>query len=75
MIRLKSLDRGKGFVEESNMGSMNYWRHERKIIPAEAGSVLVIDELTFEPKRLAKLTEKVIKLFFEHRHKNLRKRF
>lgn len=74
-LRLKSLDPGKGFVEESNMGSMKYWRHERKIVPAEQGYVFVIDELTFQPKFLSGISVKTIKFFFEHRHKNLRKQF
>lgn len=72
-LRLKRLEPGKGFVEESNMGSMKYWRHERKIVPAEQGYSLLIDELTFEPRYFKSLSAGTIKFFFSHRHKNLRK--
>lgn len=72
-LRLKSLDSGKGFVEESNMGSMKYWRHERKVVPLEQGYTVVIDELTFEPRYLKKLSQVVVRYFFNHRHKNLKK--
>ena len=72
-LRLKSLDPGKGFVEESNMGSMKYWRHERKVVPAGQGYTFVIDELTFEPRYLKTVSAATIKFFFNHRHKNLRK--
>lgn len=74
-LQLKSLTPLKGFVEESNMASMKYWRHERKIAPVSEGVTSVIDELTFEPLRLKSLSALVIQKFFEHRHKKLKQKF
>lgn len=74
-LQLKSLTPLKGFVEESNMASMKYWRHERKIVPVSEGVTSVIDELTFEPLRLKSLSVLVIRKFFEHRHKKLKQKF
>lgn len=74
-LQLKSLTTGKGFVEESNMGSMKSWRHERLIIHHENNEVSVVDELTFEPKRFKFMTKLITQKFFEHRHKQLRRKF
>ena len=74
-LHLKSIESGRGFVEESNMGSMRYWRHERRIEAIGADQVKVIDELIFEPKFFASVSKALIKLFFTHRHNNLRKSF
>lgn len=74
-LKLKSLTVGKGFVEESNMGSMKSWRHVRTLVPHGDREVSVIDELTFEPKRFKSITKLVIQKFFEHRHKQLRRKF
>ena len=46
LLRLKE---GAGFVEQSPMGSMRLWRHERLITPNEDGCILT-DRLTFEPR-------------------------
>lgn len=70
-LQLKSLTPLKGFVEESNMASMKYWRHERKIVALNENETSVIDELTFEPLRFKAISGFVIKKFFEHRHKKL----
>lgn len=74
-LNLTSLTLGKGFVEESNMGSMKSWRHTRTLVPHSDNEVSVIDELTFEPKRFKSITKLVIQKFFEHRHKQLRRKF
>lgn len=74
-LNLKSLTLHKGFVEESNMTSMKYWRHERSISAVGETEVLIVDELTFEPRRFSNLSTFIIKKFFEHRHSNLRKIF
>ncbi|AZZ36921.1 hypothetical protein CIK05_09000 [Bdellovibrio sp. qaytius] len=74
-LHLKSLTVHKGFIEESNMASMNYWRHERKLTQLSASQVSIVDELTFEPRRFTKISVYIIKKFFEHRHKNLKKLF
>lgn len=74
-LQLKSLTPLKGFVEESNMASMQYWHHERKIVVVSETETSVIDELTFEPLRFKKLSGFIIKKFFEHRHSRLTEKF
>ena len=71
-LNLKSLILHNGFVEESNMASMKYWRHKRSLKGVSAYQVLIIDELTFEPCRFANISIFIIKKFFVHRHKKLK---
>lgn len=71
-LTLVSLTPGVGFVEESAMGSMRRWRHERHITPLESGS-RVTDTLTFEPRFGGRLTAAFVRWFFSHRHNMLRK--
>ncbi len=73
-LTLESLDEGTGFVEQSPMGSMRLWRHERHLTPVEGGCLLT-DNLTFEPRILGGLTFRIIKAFFTHRHRNLTRFF
>lgn len=67
-----SLVEGEGFVEQSPMGSMRAWRHERHILPADTGCVLR-DNLTFEPRLAGGLSAGITTAFFRHRHRMLRK--
>ena len=69
-LTLVQLDLGRGFVEESPMGSMKLWRHERTIVPEGDGCRLV-DRLTFEPRFLDGLTLRFIRFIFKHRHARL----
>ncbi len=69
-LTLESLEEGVGFVEQSPMGSMRSWRHERRIISASTGCILT-DELTFEPRLAGWLTSKMVSAFFAHRHRML----
>jgi ligand-binding SRPBCC domain-containing protein len=61
---------GKGFLENSTMGTMKYWKHERIIVPTINGCK-VIDEVTFEPKLASSLVGFLVDKFFKHRHKRL----
>jgi len=74
-LTLLSLDPGRGFVEESPMISMRYWRHERTVShdPNSNGTVLT-DRLTFEPRFLTGFTTWFVTKLFEHRHGVLRSR-
>ena len=65
-----SLDEGVGFVEQSPMGSMRLWRHERRISPNDQGCV-IHDELTFEPRIAGWISFRIVRAFFHHRHRNL----
>ncbi len=71
-LTLLSLTPGQGFVEQSRMGSMRLWRHERTISPVETGC-RVIDTLTIEPRFGGWLAVAFVRKFFTHRHKMLRK--
>lgn len=69
-LTLLEIEPGRGFVEQSPMGSMEMWRHERYIEAAGTGSLLV-DELVFRPRFAPRLVRRVVKAFFHHRHKQL----
>lgn len=71
-LTLIRVDEGMGFVEESNMGSMRFWHHERRIIPNIEGCV-IIDTLEFEPRFFGALAYRIIRAFFKHRHRQLRR--
>ena len=73
-MTLVELDSGSGFVEQSPMGSMKLWRHERRIVPypSDPSAVLLVDQLTFRPRIARRLVEWFIRKVFTHRHKVLR---
>ena len=73
-MTLVELDAGRGFVEQSPMGFMKLWRHERRIVSTNSNSseVLLIDELTFQPRLARRFVGWFIKHVFTHRHKVLR---
>src|SRR3990172_6737786 len=56
-MTLVELDSGQGFVEQSPMGSMKLWRHERRIVPclSDPSAVLLVDQLTFRPRMAPRL--------------------
>lgn len=67
----------QNFIEQSPMGSMKLWRHERliKIHLSNPDIIVLIDQLTFRPKITANMVKKFIKVVFIHRHKVLRHHF
>lgn len=71
-LTLMSLSPGTGFVEQSPMGSMKLWRHERQITPLPTGC-RITDTLTFEPRFAKELTTRIIQAFFSHRHRMQRR--
>ena len=73
-LTLADMKAGYSFIESSNMGSMKFWRHERKIIPNANGCTLK-DSLTFEGKFLGGVIRAFLDRFFQHRHKVLRRNF
>ncbi len=72
-LTLLEIKINEGFAEESPMGSMKLWRHERKILPTAIGSK-IIDHLTFQPKWGNSIVAWFIRKLFEHRH-NVLKRY
>lgn len=74
-LTLLALEEGKGFVEQSPMGSMRLWRHERRIEPGPGGQGSVLtDTLTFEPRYAHALVAWFIKRVFVHRHRVLQQK-
>jgi ligand-binding SRPBCC domain-containing protein len=77
-LTLATLDRGRGFVEESTMLTQRRWRHERTLTPSDDGSrCALVDRVTFEPRvgAIVGITESVVTAVFAHRHARLRRRF
>jgi len=72
-LTLLSIEPGRGFVEQSPMGSMRLWRHERWIEPVVSGCT-VHDRLTFEPRLPRGLTLLIVARLFAHRHAVLKRR-
>ena len=73
-MTLMELDIGQGFVEQSPMGSMSLWRHERRIIESQSDpiTVILVDHLTFRPRIARRFVGWFIKHVFIHRHKVLK---
>lgn len=69
-LTLVSIEEGIGFVEQSPMGTMRLWRHERRISPIESGCSLS-DTLTFEPRFAGPISRWIVAAFFRHRHRQL----
>ena len=76
-LTLRTLDPGVGFIEQSPMGSMRLWRHERRIDPSpgKPESVVFVDQLTFSPRLARPLVACIVHHFFSHRHRVLRRNF
>ena len=71
-LTLLSMTPGVGFVEQSRMGSMKLWRHERTLHPLASGC-RITDHLIFQPRLGGRLTVAFVRRFFVHRHKMLKK--
>ncbi len=76
-ITLLELEEQHSFVEQSPMKSMKLWRHERsiKLHHSKPDTVILVDKLTFQPRRARILVKKFIEVVFTHRHRVLRKHF
>ena len=72
-LTLLELKPGIGFIEQSPMGSMRLWRHERTLSPQPSGCA-VTDVLTFEPRFAAPVAAWIVRRLFTHRHAVLRRR-
>jgi ligand-binding SRPBCC domain-containing protein len=71
-LTLSRVDEGVGFLEESKMCSMRLWHHERRITPNTEGCIIT-DSLEFEPRFFGPLTYRIVRSFFKHRHRQLKK--
>ena len=73
-MTLLELKQGQGFVEQSPMGSMKLWRHERSIVPCpiDLNAVWLVDQLTFRPRMASCMVGWFIRRVFIHRHEVIR---
>lgn len=73
-VTLLEMEHERGFIEQSPMGSMKKWRHERRIEPLEHGCRLV-DRLEFEPRIAQRFVAWFTRRLFHNRHRVLRGEF
>ncbi|OOG39884.1 hypothetical protein [Polaromonas sp. A23] len=75
-FRLKHIDAGEGFQENSSSWLNREWNHERKLLPA-AGGCRVIDHISVVGRvpLLTALLMPVYRLVFRHRHARLRRKY
>ena len=73
-VVLLELNPGESFIEQSQIGLMKSWKHERMIVvdQNDTFSCTLRDKLTFEPRRFKWITTWLVKRLFEHRHGILR---
>lgn len=73
---LLRVDAERGFLERSSMLSQRVWEHERTLEDAPGGCV-VTDRIRYEPRvaGLGPALRPVLRRFFGHRHRRLRRRF
>lgn len=77
-LTVAELEPGRRFHETSTMLSMRRWEHERTLTEVE-GAARVHDRVTFEPRLplpgVAPVIRRVLRAFFGHRHRRLRRHF
>lgn len=55
------------------MGNMRLWRPERRITSLESTKGCAItDSLSIEPRFAAGISRRIVRAFFEHRHRQLK---
>jgi ligand-binding SRPBCC domain-containing protein len=79
LLKIAELQPGRGFREESTMGSMRRWRHERCVTPGGDGKALVHDRITFQLRAVLRPLTPVVaaglRALFGHRHRRLQRHF
>jgi len=71
---LTEYEKYNGFVEQSQVTMMRFWRHERRV-ESKSGKVVLRDTLEFQPVIGDFIIASLIKLLFESRHSRLRKKY
>lgn len=76
-FKLEAVTPGRGFVERSTSWTERSWEHRRHLEPLGDARCVVEDRLTFTPRvsLVAPVLARVIRAVFEHRHRQLRRRF
>jgi ligand-binding SRPBCC domain-containing protein len=79
LLTIADLQPGRSFDEQSTMGSMRQWRHQRRVIPEDGGKTIVRDRLTFQLRApLRPLTPVIaagIRALFGRRQRRLQRHF
>jgi len=79
LLKIAELQPGRGFREESTMGSMRRWRHERSVTPDGDGKAVVHDRITFQLRAVLRPLTPVVaaglRALFGHRHRRLQRHF
>ncbi len=76
-LTLVRIEPGRGFHERSRMLSQRLWEHERTLEPAGPEGCLITDRVAWVPRLglPGAPLRPLIRSFFEHRHRRLRRRF
>ena len=76
-LTLVDFDPLHSFKEQSPMGSMKLWIHERFLVDAADGSgdIILSDRLTFQPRFATGIVSWFTNKLFHHRHQVLRRAF
>jgi ligand-binding SRPBCC domain-containing protein len=76
-LTLVRLEPGRGFLERSRMLSQQLWEHQRALEPSGSGGCLITDRVLWQPRLglPGAPLRPLIRWFFRHRHKRLRRRF
>ena len=76
-LTIVRLEPGRGFHERSQMLSQRLWEHERMLEPSAPDGCLITDRVRWEPRLglPGAPLRPLIRWFFHHRHRRLRRRF
>ncbi|MCZ7586654.1 MAG: hypothetical protein M5R36_26800 [Deltaproteobacteria bacterium] len=76
-LRMRRVDEGRGFVEDSRSLLQRRWGHTRTLEALGDNRCRVTDTVTFTPRLLVlpALAEAIVGLVFRHRHRRLRRHY
>ncbi|MDT3443165.1 MULTISPECIES: hypothetical protein [unclassified Pseudofrankia] len=78
-LTLTELEPGRRFHEVSTMLSMRRWVHDRTVEATTDRTAVVTDRVTLEPRVILRLAgpllQVLLRAFFGHRHRRLRRHF
>jgi ligand-binding SRPBCC domain-containing protein len=75
-LRMMEIEVGGGFLEQTRMLPFLLWQHERRLSTSASGTV-VTDSLGWDwrARRLDGIVAALVRRFFNHRHRQLRREF
>lgn len=77
LLKLTSVEPGRGFHEGSTSWLQARWVHVRTVSPTGDGACTLADRLEITPRlrALGPVVERIVGAVFRHRHRQLRRRF